>query len=115
METSKLYEPCKYIALTEHVITFTTAVMSSEVYNSLPEEAKKAIDDMQATYVKNVMMKQGLELEETAKKKLVEHGVTFSEVDKTPYKAAAGAIISKFPEFTPGVYDRAKAILAENK
>ncbi|GHT00012.1 C4-dicarboxylate ABC transporter [Synergistales bacterium] len=115
METAKLYEPCKYIALTEHVITFTTVVMSSEVFNSLPEQAQKAIEEMQATYVKNEMLKFTLDLEEKAKGRLTAQGVTLTAVDKAPFIKASELIISKFPEFTPGAYDRVKTILAENK
>ncbi len=115
MYSAKLYEPCKYVAETAHIITGTTVVMSKAVYDGLPDIAKEAIDEVSHTYPKEVMLDEFLNNEKEFKQKLIDAGVTITEVDKAPFMEAADQLVSQFPEFTPGAIDRVKTILKDNK
>lgn len=112
--SAKLYEPCKYIALTEHLIAPTAVVMSKKFFDSLPEEARKAIDEVSATHPLEVMLDEFNEIENDYRKRLESEGVTVTEVDKAPFREAARNVSRQFPEWTPGLYDRVRSILAQN-
>ena len=112
MYSAKLYEVCKYVALTEHVVTGTILVMSEDVYNSLPEAGKKAIDEWARDYAENVMCEQAYSVEQSFRANLEENGVTVTEVDKTPFMEAAKEMMSEFPEFSEGAYDLIKGLIS---
>ena len=48
--SAKLHEVAKYLNYTRHLYAPTIMVMSEEVYQSLPEEGKKAIDEVGQAY-----------------------------------------------------------------
>lgn len=103
--SAKLYEPCKYIIKTEHLVAATAIVMSQKVYESLPEEGRKAIDEVGSAYpAKAIELAQGVEQEYIDK--LLEEGVEIVEIDKTEFIAAAQDTPNYFPEWTDGVYER---------
>ena len=102
--SSKLYEACPYVIMTEHVVANTGCYMSSKLYYSLPEETRKAIEeysyewcDKAIDYVVNAEA-ESIEL-------MKEAGVTFVEVDKTPFIEASAETPSYFPEWTEGRYE----------
>lgn len=113
--SAKLYEPCKYIALTEHLIAPTAVVMSKQFFDSLPEDARNAIEEVAATYPTEVMLQEFYDIEKDYMKRLEDEGVTITKVDKAPFEAAARDVSKQFPEWTPGLYDRVKTILEKNK
>lgn len=113
--SAKLYEPCKYIALTEHLIAPTAVVMSKQFYDRLPDDARRAIDEVSATYPTEVMLDEFYEIERDYMTKLEAEGVTITKVDKAPFEEAAKNVSKQFPEWTPGLYDRVKDILAKNQ
>jgi len=104
------YEAAPYIAETEHIFSTTVLVMSSDVYQSLPEEAQKAIDETAYEYMPIFI--EGIEkIESELKAKLEENGATFTEVDKEPFIEAAKELPEKFTEWTPGLYEEISAEL----
>lgn len=113
--SAKLYEPCKYIALTGHLIAPTAVVMSKTFFDKLPEEARRAIEEVGASYPTEVMLDEFYAIEADYRKKLEAEGVTVTEVDKAPFREAARDVGKQFPEWTPGLYDRVKAILENNR
>lgn len=110
--SAKLYEPCKYIIKTEHLVASTAIVMSQAVYESLPEEGRKAIDEVGSAYpAKAIELAKGVEQEFIDK--LLAEGVEIVEIDKSEFIAAAQETPDYFPEWTDGMYERVQAALAE--
>lgn len=108
--TKKWHEVCKYITLTEHLHAYCTLVMSSDVYNSLSDEAKKAVNEVSLKYM-NEFLEAADEQQLMYKRLLEEEGVIISEIDKTEFIEASKAIPEFFPEWTPGFYDSVVALL----
>lgn len=110
--SAKLYEPCKYLIKTEHLVAPTAIVMSQKVYESLTPEGKKAIDEIGHAYpaqaIKNV---QGVEKEYIDK--LQQAGVKIIDIDKTEFIEASKETPSHFKDWTPGLYEEIKAALAK--
>ena len=109
--SSRLYEPCKYLIRTEHLVAATAVVMSEEVYQSLSDEGKKAIDECGLTFA-DKMVERASAVEDEYEQKLVDEGVQIIEIDKTEFIAAAQDTPSKFPEWTDGLYERIQKEIA---
>lgn len=103
--SSKLFETREHISLTGHLVATTSVVMSKEVYDSLPEAAKKAIDEVGSSYPAERATKV-LELESEFEKKLEAEGVKFNEIEPESFIEAAAKVSDAFPEWTPGLYDK---------
>lgn len=109
--SARLYEPCKYLVRTEHLIASTAIVMSEEVYQSLSDEAKKAIDDCASDFAdKAVERVQSVEKE--YEQKLVDEGVQIIEIDKAAFIEAAQDTPKQFPEWSDGLYERIQQAIA---
>lgn len=110
--SSKLYEPCKYLIKTEHLVASTAIVMSQAVYESLPEQARKAIDEVGSAYpAKAIELAQSVEQEYIDK--LKDEGVEFIDIDKTEFIEAAQDTPKYFPEWTEGMYERVQEAIAD--
>ncbi|WP_323014788.1 TRAP transporter substrate-binding protein DctP [Devosia sp.] len=103
--SSKIYETRPYISLTGHLVATTSIIMSQQVYDSLPEDARKALDTVgRAEPAKRVPAIQALEAE--FRTTLENEGITFNDVDKTAFIEAAATVPANFPEWSPGLYER---------
>lgn len=108
--SSKLYETRPNISLTGHVVATTSILMSQKVYDSLPDDAKKALDTVgRAESAKRIPKIQALETE--FRKTLEDKGIRFNDVDKSSFFEAAAKVPDAFPEWTPGVYDKMNDII----
>ena len=108
--SAKLYEVRKNISLTGHLVATTSIVMSKQVYDSLPEQAKKAIDEVGSAYPAK-RAGQIVALEQEFRELLEAEGVVFNDVEKDEFIEAAKNVSQAFPEWTPGLYeDMLKAI-----
>jgi TRAP-type transport system periplasmic protein len=108
--SSKLYETKDRISLTGHLVATTTIVMSNDVYESLPPEAQKAIDEvgkeLPAKRVADIK-----EIEEEYRQKLEDEGIIFNEIEPESFIEASESVSDAFPEWTDGLYeDMKKAI-----
>ncbi|MEA4994423.1 MAG: TRAP transporter substrate-binding protein DctP [Oscillibacter sp.] len=109
--SAKLYEPCKYIIKTEHLVASTAIVMSQAVYKSLSPEGQKAIDQVGSAYpAKAIELAKGVEQEYVDK--LLAEGVQILDIDKTEFITAAQDTPKHFPEWTPGIYERIQEAIA---
>ena len=111
--SSKLYEPCKYLIRTEHLVAATTVVMSQAVYESLSDDAKKALDEVGLSFSETVIpLQKAVEVE--YEQKLVEEGVEIIEIDKTPFIEEAKTTPAQpaFAEWTPGMYEKVLAAIS---
>ena len=108
--SSKLYETRPNISLTGHLVATTSILMSQKVYDSLPDDAKKALDTVgHAESAKRIPKIQALETE--FRKTLEDKGIRFNDVDKASFFEAAEKVPEAFPEWTPGVYDKMNDII----
>lgn len=108
--SSKLFETKSNISLTGHLVATTTIVMSSDVYNSLPEKAQKALDEVgQDLPAKRIPLIQ--EIEADYQEKLEEEGIIFNEVEKEGFIEASKNVSKAFPEWTDNLYEDMKNAL----
>ncbi len=109
--SSKLYEPCKYLIRTEHLVAATCVVMSQAVYESLPEEAQKVLDEVGTSFSDTVIPLQKA-VEEEYEQKLIDEGVEMVEIDKEAFLEEAKNTPDYFPEWTEGMYERVVASIS---
>lgn len=109
--SARLYETVPYLSLTGHLVAPTSIVMSQQVYEGLPEQGKKALDKVGRSYpaVRQPLVEA---LETEYRSKLEEAHITFNEVDKTDFIAAAAETPSHFPEWTPGMYEKMLKVIS---
>ncbi len=101
---TKIYEVRKQISLTNHLLGVSGIVISTKVWNTLTEEEKTII---QEEFDKGALYNTGetVKLEEEYRKQLEGYGVKFNEVDTEAFNTAIVDVFSKFPKWTPGIYD----------
>lgn len=108
--SAKIQETCKYVINTDHCIASTILVMSNDVFNNLPQQAQDAITEVMYDYCDTAIENVYAADEEYAQK-LADEGVTFIDVDKTDFIAAAQQTPEYFPEWTPGLYEDIQEML----
>ena len=84
--------------------------MSSEIYNSLSEDAKAGLDATAMDYMKEFLELSG-GVQDEYKAKLEEEGVVISEIDKTEFIEAASKVPENFPEWSDGIVEELQAVL----
>lgn len=112
MYSNKWNEVLSHVIETEHLVGYTAIVMSSEVYSTLSDAAKAAMDETAQKYMQEFLELSG-GVQDEYKQKLIDAGVQVSSIDKTEFIEAAKSIPDKFPDWTPGVYDELTAVLEE--
>ncbi len=101
---TKIYEVRKQVSLTNHLLGVSAVCISKQVWEGLTEEQRTIIQeefDAGAKYNNDVTV----ELEKEYKVKLEELGVKFNEVDLAAFNKETSKVFSKFPKWTPGIYD----------
>lgn len=109
--SARLYEPCKYLIKTGHLVAATAIVMSEEVYQSLSPEAQEAIDSCADNFANEVVDKV-LANEEEYEQMLVDEGVQVIDIDKTEFIEAAQETPEHFPDWPEGIYERVQEAIA---
>ena len=110
--SAKLYEPCKYIINTEHLVAATTVIMSQASYDKLSDESKAALDTVATEFAETQIARvQGVTDE--YRQKLEDEGVTFIDIDKAEFIEAAQSTPENFPEWSEGLYEKVQAAIAE--
>ncbi len=109
---SKLYEVKKVITLTGHFMAITGVVIGEKYWQTLPENIRKVLEEEAVNHGK-LATKWVLESEEQWKTKLEkEGGVTFVQSDVAAFRKATEVVYTKFPSWSPGLYEKVRAILA---
>lgn len=109
--SAKLFETLPFVSLTGHLVATTSILMSQKVYEGLPEQGRKALDEVGRGYTAiRQPLVEGLETEYRGK--LEAAGIKFNDVDKTDFIAAAAETPKNFPEWTPGMYEKMLEIIA---
>jgi TRAP-type C4-dicarboxylate transport system substrate-binding protein len=111
MYTNKWYEVLKYVTKTEHMIGYTSIVMSSKIHSGLSADVRAALSKVSENYM-DEFVRLADEVEQQYVEELKKGGVTFAEIDKTEFIEAAKKAPEAFPEWTPGLYDKLLAAMA---
>lgn len=103
---SKLNETRKVISKTGHQVMFTAWVMSSSLYNKLPEDLQKVMTE-EGEKVAGDLTKLTLDTDGEYAKQLADSGVEIvSDVDVPAFMEASKQAYSKAPNLTPGMFER---------
>ncbi|WP_258041630.1 C4-dicarboxylate TRAP transporter substrate-binding protein [Citrobacter amalonaticus] len=108
----KHYEAAKYLILTGHVENVTNLVMGSRTYKKLPPDIQTALIDSgnkAGQYLTDLVLKE----EKSLIEKMKNEGVTVVEVDRTLFRDASKSFYTKFPEWTPALYEKTQEIIAK--
>ena len=107
---SRLYEVAKVVTLTAHFKAISGFVMGEKFFQGLPpnvqkileEEALRAGDDLSAMTIAK---------QDEFMTALKDKGVTFQQGDAAAFEKATQVVYTKFPQWTPGIYQKVKAAL----
>ena len=106
-------EVTKYYSLDEHTMIPDVLVMSTQVWDSLTDDQKAAIEQaaIESTLVMKDLWAESMKAEE---EKAKEMGVQFITVDKGPFKKAVEPMYDELKEENPAVYELIEQIRAIN-
>lgn len=107
---TKQYENVKEYSLTRHILAVSSVVISDKCWQSLTAEQQKILtEEFQKGMEDN--LKETLILEDKYAEQLKAEGVNFHEVNAPAFAEAASVVYTKFPKWTPGIYDKIQAEL----
>ncbi|MBS1155464.1 MAG: siaP [Proteobacteria bacterium] len=106
----KAYETAKYLVKTAYIHNISQWVIGEKYYAKLPADIQKALMES-ADIGGNFMTNSVVSAEQDAVEKLKKEGVTIIEVDREAFKKAAMVTYSKFPEWTPGLYEKVQGYM----
>ncbi len=109
---AKFQEACKYVSMTSHMIAPGGIEMSNKVFTSLSEEQQKILVE-EAEKFAQLASARILDTEKSLVEQMKKEGVVFNDVDPEPFRQLTKVVYTKFPEWTPGLYDRVSEILAK--
>lgn len=105
-------EVAKQMALTKHLLGVCGAYISVDVWNSIPEEYQKIMQE-EFTAGAEMMVKNISEGEAATREKLEkEMGITFNEVDNEAFAKTVAPIYENMKGVTPGLYEKFKEEIA---
>jgi TRAP-type C4-dicarboxylate transport system substrate-binding protein len=110
MDSSKLYEARKKVALTGHIKGMNGLIMSQKVFDALPAEHKQLLEE--ATLKHSARFSESIARDESTlwRQKLEGRGMAFNDSDVAAFAKATEVVASKF-SWTPGTVDKIKAAL----
>jgi tripartite ATP-independent transporter DctP family solute receptor len=106
----KHLEPAKYLILTGHLDNISQWVTGEDYFRKLPPDIQKALTesgDEAGDFMTGIIQQAEKETIEKMKKE----GVTVIEVDRAAFREAARPTYSHFPEWSPGLYDKAQSYM----
>lgn len=109
---AKFQEACKNVVLTGHMIAPGGLEMSETLFQSLSDNQKNILLE-EALKFGELTTEEVLKVEGEVRTKMEAEGVKFFDADKDAFRTATEVVYTKFPEWTPGAYERVKAIVAK--
>lgn len=101
---TKQYENVKEYSLTRHLLGVSAVCISKKVWDELTDEQRTILQEEFDNGAKDNLAAT-IKLEGEYEQKLKEFGVNFHEVDAEAFNKAVAPVYSKFPKWTPGIYD----------
>lgn len=102
---TKQYENVKNVSRTRHLLGVSAVMISRKLWDSLSDELKTIIEEEVAKGTADNLAETE-KLEKQYEDELVKLGVQFNEVDAEAFQKAAAVVFTKFPKWTPGIYDK---------
>ncbi len=112
---TKCYEYCKNVAMTKHFLGTCGVYINIDVFNSIPEEYRKIIEE-EFAYGGKEMTKLVSEAYDATYAELESLGVKFNEVDQAAFSAATKVVFDNMEAkdgCSAGIYDTLQAELAK--
>ena len=106
----KLFEPAPYLDLTGHIDNVTQLVIGQKYFEKLPENIQKALTHS-CEEAGEFMTALSEKVANEDMEKMKKAGVTVVEVDRSLFREAAKSAYTKFPEWSPGLYDKVQSYL----
>jgi TRAP-type C4-dicarboxylate transport system substrate-binding protein len=105
--TSRLHETARYLTLTSHFVGITGAQMSERIWQTLTPEQQRILTEEYER--QGLIYSQGV-VDSVAdfRNRLSAEGVTVIEVDPSPFATASRATFDRFPDWTPGLFERVR-------
>jgi tripartite ATP-independent transporter DctP family solute receptor len=107
---SRLYEVAKVITLTAHFKAITGMVIGEKYFQTLPPNVQKMLEE-EAVRAGDEMSAMTIAKQDEFMQALKDKGVTFQQGDVAAFEKATQVVYTKFPAWTPGIYDKVKAAL----
>lgn len=102
---TKQYENVKEYSLTRHLLGVSAVSISKKSWDSLTDEQRTIIQEEFNNGAED-NLSETVKLESEYADKLKELGVNFNEVDTEAFNELVAPVYSKFPKWTPGIYDQ---------
>ncbi|MDR1586357.1 MAG: C4-dicarboxylate TRAP transporter substrate-binding protein [Treponema sp.] len=109
---AKFQEVAKNVVMTQHMIAPGGLEMSEEFFQKLSKEHQTILLEEALKYAE-LTTEEVLASESKVIDAMKKEGVTFTDPDIAAFRKATEIVYSKFPAWTPGAYDRVKAIVAK--
>ena len=107
----KHQEHAKFLIQTNHIMDLSPIVTSASLFNSLSEENQQIFQE-EADKACDYMSQASIASYADGIEELRADGMTIiSDVDREAFAERAGAIAAAFPEWSEGLYERARAII----
>ena len=107
----KHHEHARYLVQTNHILDLSPLVMSASLFDRLSEEHRAVVQE-EADAACESMTTTALDGYDAGIEELRAAGMEVLEVDKALFAERAGGIAEAFPEWSEGLYDRARAAAA---
>jgi TRAP-type C4-dicarboxylate transport system substrate-binding protein len=102
---TKQYENVKEYSLTRHLLGVSAVTISKKCWDSLTDEQRTIIQEEIINGAEDNLA-ETKKLESEYETKLKEAGVNFNEIDADAFNKAVAPVYTKFPKWTPGIYDQ---------
>ena len=108
---TKQYENVKEYSLTRHLLGVSSVCISKTCWDSLTDEQRTIISE---EFDKGTQenLQETVKLEAEYMKNLIDAGVHVHEVDAEAFSQAASVVYTRFPKWTPGIFDEIQKELA---
>lgn len=108
---TKQYENVKEYSLTRHLLGVSSVCISKTCWDSLTDEQRTIIsEEFEKGTQEN--LQETVKLEAEYMKNLIDAGVHVHEVDAEAFSQAASVVYTRFPKWTPGIFDEIQKELA---
>lgn len=107
---SRLFEVAKVVTLTGHFKAISGFVMGEKFFQGLPANVQTIIEE-EGLRAGDELSAMTIAKQEEFMNALKEKGVTFQQGDVAAFEKATQVVYTKFPQWTPGIYEKVKAAL----
>lgn len=109
---TKCYEVAKNVALTRHFLGTCGVYISNEVWNKIPAEYQKIVEEEFAYGAQEMIEIMNKSYDDTVEQ-LKSFGVQFNEVDNAAFSEATKGVYDSMKGVTPGIYDKLQEELSK--